>query len=379
MTYDVAVIGLGGMGSAALAHVARRGARAIGIEQFSRLHAYGSSAGKTRMIRKAYFEDPAYVPLLRRAYDLWRELETETSRKLMALTGVLMVGTPDRPAIVATQHSAKVFELPLEVLDADEIAARYPGTAPRPGEIGLLERDAGMVYPEAAIDAHLRLAERAGAEMRFETMVARWTTANGVHRLTASDGSTIQAHRVVVCAGPWLGRIATDLALPLRVQRNVQLWFHAASHAFDVGQIPAFFVERADLPANLYGFPTTADGLKAAFHGYGETTDPDALDREIHSSEVEAVRRALESWLPGSVAGFRWGKACMYTRTPDDHFIVDLHPRDRSTVILGGFSGHGYKFCPVMGEIAADLALDGATRHDIGFLSARRFEISRSP
>ena len=374
MIYDVAVIGLGGMGSATLAHLARRGARAIGIEQFSRLHGLGSSAGKTRMIRKAYFEDPAYVPLLRRAYDLWRELETETSRKLMDLIGVLMVGTPDQPAIVATQQSAKAFALPLEVLDSQEIARRYPGTAPRPEEIGLLERDAGMVYPEAAIDAHLHVAERLGAEMRFETMIERWTTSQGVHRLACADGSTIAAHRMVVCAGPWLDRIATDLALPLRVQRNVQIWFHAASHAFDLGRMPAFFVERADLPANLYGFPTTADGLKAALHGHGETTDPDALDREIHANDIDSVRRALESWLPRSVAGFRSGKACMYTRTPDDHFIVDRHPHDQSIVVLGGFSGHGYKFCPVMGEIAADLALDRATRHDIAFLSLRRFE-----
>lgn len=371
-TYDLAVLGLGGMGSAVLAHGSARG-RAIGIERFRRGHDLGSSSGRSRIIRKAYFEDPHYVPLLQRTYALWRDLERTTGMSLMNVTGVLAVGPHDSTVMRATSATARAYDLPLEELDAAAIAQRFHGTAPRPGEIGLLEREAGIVFPEAAIEAHLRVAESNGAEMLFGTAVEDYTLSGTGVALRLADGAEVRAARLVVCAGPWLALVAGDLNLPLRVQRNVQLWFQASTTAYAADRFPAFLVDRPELPAPLYGFPDLGDGVKAAFHGYGESTAPDALDRAIHATDVEPVRAALEDWMPGAAAAFAFGKACMYTLTPDEHFLIDRHPHDARVVIAGGFSGHGFKFAPVIGEIAAQLAFEGGTTHPIEFLRIGRF------
>ena len=373
MLYDVAVVGLGGMGSAVLAHAAKRGARAIGLEQFAHLHELGASSGRTRIIRKVYFEHPSYVPLLKRAYELWRELEAESSTKLVDLIGLLTVGAAGSEAIKGTLLSARTYDLPLDELDASEIAKKYPGVSPHPNEIGLLERDAGMVYPEKAIDAHLRVAESCGAEMRFRTAVRGWETKADRCRIHFGNDDVIEARKIVVCAGPWSAPLLEGAGVPLEVQRNVQVWFDPPTHAFDVGRLPAYLVDRAEFGTPLYGFPKTSDGLKAALHAHGDTTQPEELDRDVHDEDVEAVRNALESWMPGAGTRFAWGKVCMYTLTPDRHFVIDRDPADPRVVIAGGFSGHGFKFTPVVGEIATDLALDGGTRHDIAFLSATRF------
>jgi sarcosine oxidase len=374
--YDVAVVGLGGMGGAALAHLATRGVSAIGLERFERLHQKGSSTGESRIIRKAYFENPAYVPLLQRSYELWHELETQSGRELVDFVGILMVGTPDREGIAGTLRAANEYDLPLEQFDADQIARRFPGTLPRRDEVGLLEHQAGIVFPESALDAHLNVAAAHGADMRFNTRVESIDKRDGVHHVYLDDGTEIEATNLVICPGMWAQPLLADLELPLRVQRNVQIWFEPLNAHFDRGIFPTFFIERADLPAPLYGFPAINGALKSALHKFGNFVDPEKVERRIHDDDATIVGGALDDWLEGAAGSYLRGRVCTYTLTPDGNFIIDKHPNDSSVTIACGFSGHGYKFCPVVGEIVADLAVDGGTRHDIGFLGINRFSQS---
>ena len=376
MRYEVAVVGLGGMGAATLSHLARRGVRAVGIDRFAQGHDQGASFGESRIIRKAYFENPAYVPLLERAFALWGELQAESQLKLLDMIGILMVGAPERAGIAGALRTARQYDLGIDVYDAEQIARRFPGTKPRPEEIGLLEHDAGIVFPEAGVAAHLQVAQAHGAHAIFDNGVESWETIEGTHRLTLADGTHVEAARVAFCPGMWAAPVLPDLELPLRVQRNVQIWFEPSTTQYDLGIFPTFFVERLELPAALYGFPTMHGTLKAALHGYGDLVDPDKPDRRIRDNDVTIVRDALEEWMPGAAASYARGRVCAYDLTPDGNFIIDRHPRDPSIAIACGFSGHGYKFCPVVGEILTDLLLEGGTSFDIEFLSLDRFAVT---
>ncbi len=371
MKYDVVVLGLGAMGSATLATLAERGANVIGIEQFVPGHELGASAGRSRIIRKAYFEDVRYVPLLERVYELWSELERRSARTLVDFTGLLIAGRPDAEIVRGTIESATQHRIPLERLSAQEIAARFPGTRPLPDEIGVFERDAGIVYPEAAVAAQLVLARQLGAEFRYGLEVTGWRREpDGFLRIRGADGSEFFSRRLALCVGPWLERLPN---VPLSVQRNVQVWFAPQTDEFARGKFPAFLLEREGFPAPLYGSPDCGDGVKAALHGYGETTHAAAVDRIIHDEDVLTVREALAAWMPSAAGEFRMAKVCMYALTSDRNFVIDRHPDDKQIVIAGGFSGHGFKFAPLVGEIVADLLLEGATAYDIGFLSLDRF------
>lgn len=370
-TYDVAVVGLGGMGSAVLARAAMRGARAIGVEQFGLGHDLGASSGRTRIIRKAYYENAAYVPLLLRAYDLWRDVERRTGTELMRITGLLLVGGGDSEVITGTQAAAHTYGLPLQTLRTAELRTRYPRLRVRDGEVGLFESDGGVVFPEAAIRAHLQLAVQHGAVTKDRTAVTFWE-AGDVVRLHLYDGTSFEAASLVLTLGPWFAREMESLGIQLVVQRNVQLWFEAVSDEWDAARFPPFLVARPEQPL-LYGFPDFGEGVKAAFHASGETTTPDLLRREVVDDDIAPVARALEAWMPGAAARMLAYKACMYSLTPDRNFVIGLHPRYRNVVVCGGFSGHGFKFASVVGEVGAQLALDGVTPHDIRFLSPARF------
>jgi sarcosine oxidase len=363
------------MGSAALASAAVRGRNVVGLEQFGRCHDLGASSGRSRMIRKAYFEDAAYVPLLLRAYESWRELEARTGEKILYQTGVLMVGHPDNSILQGARRTAIAHGLAYEDLTREEAARRYPAFNVREDEVALFEPEGGYVVPELGVEAHLRVAEAAGAEMRFDTRVIGWrdSPAGDGLRVEMEDGSTLDAHRLAVCEGPWMTPVLRELGVPLTIQRNVQHWFEPTSDAFAVGRCPSYFSDRDDQPCRLYGFPDHGFGIKAAFHGFGDTVTPGELDRDVHDDDVAPVRRALENLLPGAAGRYLGGKVCMYSLTPDEHFVIALHPSDERVAVAGGFSGHGFKFAPVVGEIVADLALEGGTRFDIDFLSPKRF------
>jgi sarcosine oxidase len=371
--YDAIVVGLGGMGSAAAAHLAQRGKRVLGLERFALGHELGSSCGRSRIIRKAYFESAEYVPLLLRAYALWRDLERDAGATLLDLTGLILAGAEDGTLIRGVRFAAERYGVPVEEFTAREAEHRFPPARLLPNEVALFEPDGGAVFPERAIAAHQAIATRNGADLRGGCAVAAWRrTASGTARVETAAGDVFESEHLVLTAGPWLAEIARDATVPIVVQRNVQIWFTPENDAYARGRFPAFLLDRDGLPAPVYGFPDFGEGLKAALHGYGETTTADRLDRAIHARDIAAVKDALDAWLPGAAGTFRSGTACMYSLTPDDHFIIDRLPGDGCTIVAGGFSGHGYKFCSVVGEIVADLACD-TPRHDIAFLSLGRF------
>src|SRR5688572_9613607 len=374
MMFDVAVAGLGGMGSAVAAHCAARGASTIGFEQFKPAHDLGASHRKSRMIRKAYFEDPAYVPLVLRAYELWRKLEQDTGEELLRITGVLSIGSPDSEIISGTLRAADRHDLPVKAWSQEEVKTRYPTLQLLPDEMAVFEPDGGVLDPERSVRAHLKAASSAGATLRFETSMESWEATDKGVAIRLNDGTQILARSLVLALGPWFQETLSSLGIPLRIQRNVQAWFLPATNAYEHGRFPAFLVDRAGLAAPLYGFPDFGDGVKAAFHSLGDLTDPAQLDREINlARDVEPIVREMEGWMPGATETFREAKPCMYSLTPDGHFVIDRHPAHPNVILCGGFSGHGFKFASVIGEIGADLALDGGSNHQIEFLSLRRF------
>jgi len=375
MRFDVAVVGLGVMGSAAVTQFAKRGASVIGLEQFPRGHQFGSSTGRSRMIRKAYFEDPAYVPLLLRAYELWRALERESDETLLHLTGLLMVGKENSEIVAGATRAAQQHSLPLDYFTSREIRSHYPMLKTEKDEVAVYEPDGGVLNPELCLATQLRIAEAAGAQLRFEVGLQGWEAmVDGGFRLRLTDDGVLFSQSLVMSLGPWFKNLLRDLSVPLRVQRNTQAWFNPSTNKYAAGHFPSFLLDRHSLPAPLYGFPDFGDGVKAAFHGHGEFSEPDEIVREIdRERDIEPIVRALDQWMPGAATTFRAAKPCPYSLTPDGHFIVDRHPGHPRLVLCGGFSGHGFKFAPVIGEIAASLALEGGTNHDIDFLSLRRF------
>ena len=374
MTFDVAVVGLGGIGSAIAAHCAARGASVVGLEQFDPVHDRGSSHGRSRMIRQAYFEDAAYVPLVLRSYELWRELEQKTAEQLLRITGVLSVGEEGSEIISGTKRSAAEHELRLETLSRRQLQERYPALRLLSDEVALFEPDGGVLDPERAVGAHLKIARAAGADLRFQAAMRSWEASEKGTTIVLEDDTRISARTFVLSLGPWFKETLGALGVPLRIQRNVQAWFSPKSNSYNAGLFPAFLLDRAGLPAPLYGFPDFGDGVKAAFHGFGQLTSADELDREVNlTRDVAPIAAAMEEWMPGAAAKFREATPCMYSLTLDGNFVIDRHPQHPNVVLCGGFSGHGFKFAPVIGEIAADLALDGQSRHRIDFLSLKRF------
>lgn len=374
MSYDVAVVGLGGMGSAILAHCAMRGARVIGLERFERAHELGSSVGQSRMIRKAYFEDPAYVPLVTRSYELWRDLERAAGEELLQITGVLAVGREGSEIIAGTRRAAHEHGLAIRSLGREAVSQLYPTLKLMEDEAAIFDSEAGVLKPERSLAAHLDLAQRTGAEMKFNAPMECWRATDGGFEVVLRDGTRVTAKSLVLALGPWFQQILAELGVTISVQRNVQVWFTPATADYHASRFPAFLVERDGLPAPLYGFPDFGGGLKAAFHGFGDLTDAEHVERTVdHGRDIAPLIRAMEDWMPGAAAKVTGAKPCMYSLTPDHHFIVDRHPAHPRLILCGGFSGHGFKFAPVIGEIATDLALDGGSRHEIEFLSLRRF------
>jgi sarcosine oxidase len=374
MTYDIAIAGLGGMGSAIAAHCATRGASVIGLEQFGPAHDRGASHGKTRMIRQAYFENAAYVPLVRRSYELWRTLEGQSRERLLRITGVLSVGRENGEIISGTKRAAAQHDLAVEGWSRQQLHERYPSLQLLEGEVALFEPDGGVLDPERAVHAHLRMAQTAGAQLRFQTSMRSWDAVDDGVKIHLSDDTQLTARILVLSLGPWFKETLEALGVPIRVQRNVQVWLSPSTNSYNAERFPAFLLDRAGLPAPLYGFPDFGDGVKAAFHGFGQLTTADEIDREVDiKRDVTPVMRAMDEWMPGTAATFREAKPCMYSLTPDGNFVIDRHPRHANVILCGGFSGHGFKFAPVIGEIAADLALDGESRHRIDFLSLKRF------
>ena len=372
-TWDVIVVGLGAMGSATLHQLAGRGQRVLGIEQFTPGHANGSSHGKSRIIREAYFEDPRYVPLVQRAYECWHALEAESGVTVLRQTGGLMLGAPDTDVVTGARRSAELHGLPHEVIDAAEVRRRFPAFHPADHEIGVVEPRAGMLAPELAITTFTQLAQRRGAVVRSNEAFVSWRPSGDGVQVTTSDGTYLTA-KLILTVGAWAGKVFGELSIPFTVQRNVLHWFTPFRNAamFAPEHFPIFIHEHGDGPA-WYGFPDTGDGVKLALHHHGEVADPDALRQRVHDDEVELVRSIIRRVMPDADGPLRASQPCMYTNVPDGHFIIDHHPDHAAVIVASPCSGHGFKFSSAIGEVLADMALGDPVAFDTSLFSLARF------
>jgi sarcosine oxidase len=372
--HDVIVIGLGGMGSAAAHHLARRGARVLGFDQHGPAHDRGSSHGGSRIIRQAYFEDPAYVPLLLRSYELWNQLERDSGADLVSLTGGLVLGRPESRAVRGTLRSAQQWGLSHEVLSAGDIKRRFPTFTPNQNEIAVYEPGAGFAHPEATVAAQLALAAHHGADLHFNYPVRGWEAFGGGVRVHTAEGAHT-AERLIVCPGAWAPDLLSDLGVGFRVERQVQYWFQPRDIApFHPDEHPVYIWEDPD-GVQIYGFPAQdgpEGGAKVAFFRRGVQCTPDDIDRTVYEAEVNGISDHLRGTLPDLPHQFLRAATCMYTTTRDEHFILAHHPEHPQVTVACGFSGHGFKFVPVVGEVLADLAADGATEHPISLFDPRR-------
>ncbi len=373
--YDTIVVGLGAMGSAAAFHVARRGKRVLGLEQFTLAHDRGSSHGRSRVTRQAYFENPAYVPLLRRANELWTQLQRDSGKRLIEITGGLMLGPPGSGVIKGTLASARTHGLPHEVLEAPEVRRRFPAFAIEDSTIGVLDKVAGVLFPEDCIRAHAAAATQAGAELRWQEPVVSWKATSDSVEVRTPNGTYV-AGNLVLCAGPWMADLLPGLGVPLAVERNVLYWFRPTTDValFAPDKFPVFIIEYE--PGKLfYGFPTLGDdGVKVARHHTGISCSATDIRRDIDQDEIREARSILGRHLPTVNGDLLSATTCMYTNTPDGHFILDRHPRHPNVILASPCSGHGFKFASVIGEVLADLVCDGRTRHPIDMFRLGRFE-----
>ncbi len=311
-TTDVIVLGLGAMGSAAVYQLARRGVRVVGIEQYTPAHDRGSSHGRSRIIREAYFEHPDYVPLIQRAYELWRGLEQEAGVRLLVMTGGLMIGPPDGVLVQGSLTSARTHHLPYELIGAADIQARFPPFRVESPTVAVQEPNAGVLFPEACVRAHLTGASNAGATLRFEEAVQRWTV-RGDQVEVATSKSTYTAQRLIVTAGPWAPLMLKELGLPLQVERNVMYWFQPRGTAdpFSPERFPIYIYEYTK-NAFFYGFPAFSDGsVKVAHHHSGESCTPDTIRRRVTLDEVARMRSLLAALLPDATGDLVQTATCM--------------------------------------------------------------------
>ena len=375
MSYHTIIVGLGAMGSAAACHLAKRNVKVLGLDQFSIPNDKGSSHGHSRMIRMAYYEHPHYVPLLRRAYELWHELDHPDRPDILHITGGIYMGPATGHVVRGTLEAAKLHDLPHRLLDRAELAQVYPFFTVPDDYVGVFEPNAGFVLSEKAIATHVLLALHNGAELHGEEPVLDWrSTGGGVTVRTPRQ--TYQAERLLFCSGAWTGKLLTDLGIPLLVTRQILgwVWPRRSHDSFRYGAMPVWGIEQPD-GSLAYGFPMMPDypGLKLARHAPGLPTDPDAVDRNTHPEDEREIRDILQRYLPDADGPFLSLRTCLYTNSPDHHFILDRHPKHNNVFLAAGFSGHGFKFASVIGEILADLAQHDRTNHPIEFLSLRRF------
>jgi sarcosine oxidase len=388
-SYDVIVVGLGGMGSAAAYHLAGRGQRVLGLERFGPVHDRGSSHGGSRLIRQTCFEDPAYVPLVRRAYALWDELQQHSVEPILLSTGGLLLGSPDSAMIRDARAVAAGCGVPHEILIGEDVRRRFPPLIPDDDTVAFFEPTAGVVRPEVAVATHLRLARGAGADLHFAEAVTGWSAGPGSGITVVTDRATYRAGRLVVCPGGWAPSLLGEVGVPFSPQRLVVTRFQPLDgvtaflperHPFwlwdiDSGGAPGF-------PGFLYGAPAL-DGPHGGVKLSRVQEEPccaDTVDRVVGAAEIEEVAAALRPRLGVPLGPVVDARVCLWTNTPDHHFVLGAHPEHPDVIVAAGCSGHAFKFIPVIGEILADLAADGKTAHSIAlFEPGRGGTVSRPP
>jgi sarcosine oxidase len=374
--FDAIVIGVGGFGSSALFHLAERGLNVLGLEQYGVAHDRGSSHGETRIIRQAYFEHVNYVPLLQRAYQLWDRVSEHVGKTLLHRCGLMLAGPASSEVLAGTRRAAEQYHLNVDELNRADAAARFRCYHfPEDFQV-LFERNAGFLDVEDCVAAHIRMATGLGAVLRTQERVIRYSVEGDSVRVE-TDRDTYLANRLIITAGPWASQLLGKLGVPLQVVRKPLFWFPAAEPHFQraMGNSTFFF----DLPeGQFYGFPALgSDVIKVAEHTGGEpVADPATVDRDLHPSDLERMVPFLSQYIPQAAVRPRRYSVCMYTLSPDHHFLIDKHPEHPQIVFGAGFSGHGFKFTSVLGEVLAELAIDGTSRQPVEFLNLSRFEIT---
>jgi sarcosine oxidase len=367
-TYDVIVIGVGGMGSATLFECARRGLRTLGIEQFDIPHELGSSHGLTRIIRLAYFESPAYVPLLVRAYERWRALEDESGDRVLYRTGSIDAGWESSRTVQGSLEACVGHGLPHEVLTAPQLHARYPGYSLPADMVAVLQPDGGILEPERCVRLYAELARQHGAEVHTREPVVGWR-AIGDEVEVETTSASYRAKRLVMTAGAWTRSLVSQLRSTAVPERQVVLWTDVIDpELFVPSRFPVFNLQASeDDSERYYGFPVhDRPGFKIGFyHHRHESGDPEELRREPDDEDEELLRRGIRAYFPQANGRTLARQTCLFTNTPDGHFILDIHPDAPAVAIAAGFSGHGFKFCSVIGEIMADLATRGRSDYDL--------------
>lgn len=373
--YDVIVVGLGVMGSATSLTLARRGLRVLGIDRLAPPHAHGSSHGKTRMIREVYHEHPTYVSMVRRAYQLWEEFGHEAGgRTFLVKTGGLYIGPNDSPTVKGALASAMQFRIPHEILSAGKLHRRFPTFSLLDDWVGVYELRAGVLHVEPILEAYLAMARAKGVEFRVGEEVKGIESIGGRVKVTTTRG-THEAGQVVIAAGPWAPTLLSDLALPLTVEREASHWFDPArdEHLFAGDRMPVSMWEYGPNKF-FYTIPDVGDGVKVGFHHSGEFTSADAERRPVGPDELARVTDMLRRFLPFAKGHLKLSTTCLYTNTPDGHFILDRHPTQRGVIVMSPCSGHGFKFAPVLAECVADMIAGQKPAYDLSLFSLARLK-----
>jgi sarcosine oxidase len=368
-SFDILVIGLGAHGSSALYHLAGTGKRVVGIDRFTPPHSRGSSHGQSRIIREAYHENPVYVPFIRAAYELWDELAREAGRPLLITTGGLLLGKEDSMVVSGALLSAETYGIDFEFLQAGDIRRRFPAFRPDNDTVAVLEKRAGILFPEECIRAHLTGAAVRGAEIRFEEVVETIVPSGGGIEVKTSKGRYL-AGKVIVSAGAWVGELLPELRLPLTLERQVVCWFKGGGAVLRADRMPVYIWEYV-AGRLFYGFPDLGQGIKIGFHHGGRHIRADELRQDAGVDEIGEIQEIARSYLAIEPV-FEASSVCMYTNTPDEDFIIDEYPGAPQILVLSPCSGHGFKFSSVVGKIACDWGVGRPAGFDL-----RPFKLGR--
>jgi len=386
--WDLIVIGAGAVGSAALRAATEAGARVLGLEQHTPANARGSSHGHSRIFRHAYFEHPDYVPLLRYATARFESLERESGVALLHRCGMLLMGGRGSAVVRGSVESARRSGLPLDALDAAALHERFPWFAVADDTIGAFEANAGLVRPEAAVHAAVGIASARGAVLRTDCRVAE-VTEDGAGVSVVTDAGTEHGAAAIIAAGPWAPLLMPELGPLLRVTRQVQAWVEPLDGT-DASAMPCWLYDRGPGQRAMYGLapdpsapaspdrrPAPSGRPKVAFHGSDVVVDPDRGAAPVTATDTDAILAAYRRIAPTLAGQVAESATCLYTMSPDEHFIVGSRPGCRRTFFAAGLSGHGFKLAPALGDVLVDLALRGDTALPIGFLSPARFAVGR--
>ena len=379
--FDVIVVGAGSMGMAAGYYLAKQGVKTLLVDSFDPPHTNGSHHGDTRIIRHAYGEGREYVPFALRAQELWYELENETHHKIFTKTGVLVFGAKDESAFTEeTMEAAKLHSLTADLLEGEELNKRWPGVTVPENYNAIFEPNSGVLFSENCIRAYRELAEANGAKVLTHTPVEDFEVSQDLVTIKTANGS-YTADKLIVSMGAWNSKLLSKLNvdIPLQPYRQVVGFFESDESQYSNNvDFPAFMVEVEN--GIYYGFPSFGGcGLKIGYHSYGQEIDPDTINREfgVYPEDESNLRKFLEQYMPGANGELKRGAVCMYTKTPDEHFVIDVHPEHSNVVIAAGFSGHGFKFSSVVGETLSQLATTGKTEHDISLFSINRAALKK--